>query len=715
LKFSLLTDFPWYFIVFCLLAGALAAFFSYQKNTISQRAEGSSVGPWWQSFSWPVWVLALLRFGGVSLLAFLLLSPVVKSLFKKVEKPVIIIAQDNSQSILLNKDSSYYRTKLPGEVQKLAADLGDKYDVRTFTFGGEAKDKLDINYKEKQTNLSGLYDKLYNIYYNQNIGAVITLSDGIYNEGQNPLNSAQKFNAPFYTVALGDTQPQKDILIKNVQYNQVVYSGNLFPLQIQVRAFGFPGKEVKLSVSNKGKELFNQPVHISGNNFFMEIPVNIEANAPGMQHYHVEISHQPGEISYVNNGYDLFIDVLDSKKKILLVANAPHPDVSAIKSAIERNSFYEVNAYVYDDFMKEVGNNVAKLKNYQLVILHQLPGTGNSISQLSAALKEAQVPVWYILGSQSSINVFNTLNTGLDLTVQSNKMNEVAGSLNSQFSMFSYSPDVAKAMAGWPPLLAPFGTYKMANRQNVALYQQIGKVKTDMPLLFFGGDARQKIGVLCGEGIWKWFMFDYAANQNRKASDEVMDKIIQYLSAKSDNRLFRVRTARNLFYEDDKINFEAEVYNQSFDPIKDALVKMSIRDENGKVFDYNFLPRENGYSLDAGYLPSGSYSYTAQTKIGDKPYTLSGEFIVKKVDLEFLETVANHQLLNNIAHQQGGKMIYPKDLATLPSLINARSDIQPVAYMQTDFRDLIDYKWLFFILLSLFAAEWFLRKYWGSY
>src|SRR5207302_2359485 len=122
-------------------------------------------------------------------------------------------------------------------------------------------------------------------------------------------------------------------------------------------------------------------------------------------------------------------------------------------------------------------------------------------------------------------------------------------------------------------------------------------------------------------------------------------------SAKTDNRLFRVRPAKNMFFEDEKISFDAEVYNQSFDPIKDALVKMTIRDENGKEYDFNFLPKGNGYFLDAGYLPSGSYTYVAQTKIGEKPYSLSGEFIVQKVDLEYLETVANHQLLNAIAHQ----------------------------------------------------------------
>ena len=707
MKFSLITDYPWYFILFCLLAGAGLAWFTYRKNTISQTEE--------KPFSWPVWVLALLRFSSVSLISFLLLSPVVKSLFKKTEKPVVIIAADNSQSILLNKDSAYYRNTLPAAVQDLAKKLGEKYDVRTFTFGGDVKEGLNMDYKEKQTNLSGLYDKLYNTFYNQNTGAVITITDGLYNEGQNPLNSVRKFNAPFYTVALGDTRPQKDLVIKNVLYNEIVYSGNFFPLQVQVRANGYAGKEVKLSVSNKGHELFSQPLKITGNNFYTEIPIKIEANNPGLQHYHIEVSRLEGEISYINNSWELFIDVIDSKKKILLVAEAPNPDVSAIKTAIERNSFYEVNVYNYDDFVKQIGNSPAKLKNYQLAILHQLPGEGNSASQLISALREAEVPVWYIIGNQSSLNVFNSLDAGVTIHSQGGRTNDVIGAVNPDFSLFTFSADVNKAIGNWPPLSAPFGDFKMSGGSDIALFQQVGKVKTPMPLLFFHNTEKQKTGVLCGEGIWKWFLSDYETNQNQKASDEIIDKTIQYLSAKSDNRLFRVRPARNMFYEDEKITFNGEVYNKSFDPIKNALVKITIKDENGKLFDFNFQPKGDGYYLDAGYLPSGSYSYTAETKIGDKGYTLSGEFIVRKVDLEYLETVADHRLLNNIAHQQGGQMVYPKDIASLEDIISKRDDIKPIAYMQTDFKDLIDFKFLFFIILALLSAEWFLRKYWGSY
>ena len=703
---SILTDYPWYFFIFCILLGAGVSFLAYYRNSI--RGEG-------ERFKWPVWFLMVLRFLSVSILAFLLLAPVVKSTFKKVEKPIVVIAADNSQSILLNKDSAYNRNQLPGEVAKLKEKLSDKYDVRFYTFGSSINDKGKLDFKDKQTNLSGAYDEIYNRFYNQNIGAIITLTDGIYNEGQNPLYTVQRFNTPIYNVALGDTNSPKDFLIKNVRYNQIVYSGNTFPLQIQLRSKGYKNKDAVVTITNHGNTVFHQNITIDDDRFYKELEAKIDAGGAGLQRYHIEISHLENEVSYINNQYDVFIDVLNSKKKILMIAQDPHPDIAAIKKSIERNKFYEVDALSYQDFQRTIGLNAAKLKNYQLVILHQLPGNEQNASQLAAMLKENEISVLYIIGNQSSINVLNSLDIGLQITQGGAKANESGGALNPGFNLFTTSDEVSKSLAVWPPLYCPFGDYKVSDRQNIFLYQQIGRVRSEMPLLMFTKNSKQKTGILCGEGIWKWFIFDYAANLNFKASDEIIDKTIQYLSVKNDNRLFRLRPTRNLFYDDDKVSFEGEVYNESYEPQKDAVIQMKIKNEAGKTFEYTFQPRGTSYFLDAGFLPAGVYTYSAQVDINKKNYPLNGEFIVKAVDLEFLETQANHQLLNAISKQQGGKMIYPAQLSQLPGMLDAREDIHSVAYMQTDLRELIHFKWLFVIILALMAGEWFLRKYFGTY
>ena len=46
------------------------------------------------------WILGIIRFLGVTLLSMLLLSPLLKSLITETKKPVVVLAQDQSESIL---------------------------------------------------------------------------------------------------------------------------------------------------------------------------------------------------------------------------------------------------------------------------------------------------------------------------------------------------------------------------------------------------------------------------------------------------------------------------------------------------------------------------------------------------------------------------------------------------------------------------------------
>lgn len=705
MTFSLLIDYPWYFLLFCLLLGAGISYLTYYRNIFTSADK---------PFSWPVWLMAAIRALFISIVAFLLLSPVVKTIFREVQKPVIIVAADNSQSILLNKDSNYYKTTYKQQLDQVVNELKDKYDVRTYTFSGEVSDKFNLNYKGTTTNLSGLYSYLYDAFYNRNIGAVVTLTDGIYNEGADPEVTAEKFKAPFYTVALGDTSARRDVIIRDVQYNKIAYSGNIMPVKVLLKASGYPGSDVHVTISHAGSTLSDQMVHISGKSFYQELDAKVEAKGVGMQRYHIEVTHLPGEVSTANNAYDIFVDVLESKRKILLIAQSPEPDMSALKNSIERNSSFEVETYLYSEFIKK-GYDAKRLSNYQLAILHQLPGKGEPATQLITALGTAGVSVWYILGSNSNIPAFNTLDAGLQIAQSGNRMNEVSGTLNNGFSLFTLTNDIGPLLAKWPPLLAPFGSYNVADRQNILMMQKVGKVSTDMPLMMFSHKGQQKIGILTGEGIWRWFLAEYADTQDFRMMDELTGKIIQYLSVKSDSRQFRVRAAKNIFLEDEHVTFTGEVYNESFEPVKNAVITLALRNEKGKVYNYTFVPSGDAYVLDAGILPAGNYTYTAVTHVGSKPFTLSGELVVRKSELEAVNTVADHRLLARIAHQQDGQMIYPADLTRLPQLIEKRDDIKPVSYLQNELKDLLHFKWLFFVLLGLISAEWFMRKYFGGY
>ena len=311
---SIITQEPAWLMMFCLLAGIVYAGALYFRDRFN-RTYGTPLAT----------ALGLLRFACVTLISLFLLKPLIKTIDRTVEKPIVVFAQDNSQSLIVGADSNYYNNEYKNQLAELAASFGEDYDVRTFTFGERVHEGIDsLNYDEKLTDYSDFLEEIYTRFSGRNLGAIIMASDGLYNKGSNPVHSYKKLNVPVYTIALGDTTIHKDALIANVAANRLAYLGNRFPMEIMVEGRKAAGEIVTLTVSRKGNNLYTQTIPFTEERSFQKIPLTLDAGEVGLQRYTVSISRLQDEITYANNSKDIFIDVLDSRQKVLMLAHAPH-------------------------------------------------------------------------------------------------------------------------------------------------------------------------------------------------------------------------------------------------------------------------------------------------------------------------------------------------------------------------------------------------------
>jgi len=693
--FSLITSYPVWFLLLCILAGSAYASLLYYREKATDFGVISTR------------ILALLRGTSVTLIAFLLLSPLLKSTTRYTEKPIVLLALDNSGSITLGKDSSYYKNEFAGKYHKLAEELSEKYEVQSYTFGDKISLGAEPSFTEKQTNMENLFTDIRDRYSNRNLAALILASDGIYNQGADPLYVSD--NAPYsiYTVALGDTTQQKDIKISRVNYNRIAFLGNDFPLEITVSAFQSAGSQGKISVSSGEQQFYSGNFLISSQQYSQTFTTRLTASKPGIQRYRITVSSVPGEISTANNYQEIVVEVLDSRQKILLLQAAPHPDVAAMKQAIEKNQNYTV-----DNFM--LSNFNGSLASYNLVILHQIPSINDVGFQVTSQLKTIPVPVLYIIGAQSNIQAYNNLMTGLIIPPSLSSFNEATGILNPDFSLFSPGPETERMISEFPPLNVPFSQYKQGTAAQVLLYQKIGNVNTRIPLVVFNQGVDRKSATITGEGIWRWRLANYAKAGNQQAFDELFSKIIQYLAVKEDKSQFRVML-KNTFSESEIVEIDAELYNDSYQLVNEPEVNIVITDKNKKSFPYAFTRTSNAYYLNAGSLPPGEYSYKATTSFGGKAFQKTGTFTVVFLNIESVNTVANHVLLNNMASRHKGKMVYPDRLDDIIKLLAARDDLKTVAYTQKRYTDMVSFFPVLLLLLGLLTAEWFIRKRNGSY
>jgi hypothetical protein len=649
--------------------------------------------------------LAAARTIVITLIGLLLFAPLIRTVSYKPEKPIIIIGQDNSLSVGNIVPAGFNQRQYEQQMQSLADRLSEYYDLKIYNFSDSVKNGFNFSNKGKLSNATLLINRLNDEYLNRNVGAVIIASDGIFNRGGSPLYELNKLKAPVYTIAIGDTVPKKDLLIANINHNSLVYLDNEFTIEVQVQAFEAGGGESMLSVMADGKKVYEERLVLNSGAFVKNIPVKLRATKIGLQKYTVKLSALKGEISEKNNVQSIFIDVIDAKQKVLIAAAAPHPDVTALKQAITMNKNFEVKVALSEEL------NTLKPNDYGLLILYQLPSTVYDATAFIKKLGQVNVALWYVLGAQTNLNAFNQLQNQVRLSASNNTLQETFSHVNSGFTLFDMDQLAVKRIEAFDPLQAPIGKPVLNGNSSIVLNQRIGKIDTDYAQLFFMQDNGRKTGFLIGEGLWRWKLSEASETQQEPiVFNSLISKVVQYLSVKDDKRKFKVYTSKNTFDENENIILNAVLYNDSYVPINTPDVNVTIKNEAGTDYKFLFSRADAAYQLDAGVLPAGNYTYTATTVLGDKEYRANGVFYVNPIIAEYQQTVANHQLLNTMSVQTGGKMYMPQDLLNVISAIKANDQIKTLSYEDRRYEELINFKWLFALIMLLLTMEWFFRK-----
>lgn len=697
---------PWWIFV-CLLVGAVYAVAMYQPLP-RLVGTGSTVGGFDKRTTYG---LAALRFVVVSFLCFLLLNPLIRSQKTLTEKPKVVLAVDNSESVAAAGRPALNRA-LAG-LQTLRQQLTDKgLDVSVRTLGDTTTDGdlTQIPFTQRTTDLSGLLSSIRSDYEGRNLTDVVLVSDGIFNQGLSPTFGQYPFAVQ--AVGLGDTIPKRDVQLKGIVANRIAYLGNQFPVQAEVVSNGFQGRSATVVLRQNGKELGRQPVNFGKNETFNQLTFQATATQKGVQHYVVEVLPQSGEFSTRNNRQDVYLDVIDGKEKVLLLALAPHPDLKAFRNILEKNQNYEVDVRVLTGTPAEAAPPADKV--YDLIILHQIPDNGNVGNPLLQKYLTRNTPVLFILGNQSAIGSFNTSNSVMQVSAQSNQTDKVTGAFNGEFRQLNLDPTRLEILSKLPPMLAPYGEFRLQPGSEVVLWQQVGSVRTTKPLLALNVTSPRKTAVLAGEGLWGWRLEEYALTDKQEVVDEVIQKVIQLISVKEDRRKLRVYPIRNEFVAGEKVIFETELYNDIYERLYDKPVRLEISDEKGITRSFNYTPTASNSRFEISRLPEGAYRFRASVSVNNKAEQSSGQFVVRDLQLEALNTTADHGLLRQLSQQTGGQFYTANRIDDL--VRNLSTQTHPARLTSTEeMNELINWRWLFFVVLTLAAVEWGLRKFYGGY
>ncbi len=695
---ALILEYPYWFILLCIGIGLVFASILYAKKAyLFHEKENPLIKK----------ILFVLRFLSTSLIAFLLLSPLLKTKFTKEIKPTIVFLQDNSYSMkyaFKNMNVSNYQKK----IDALLGKLQDKYHVETHFFDEKISPYKTINYAGKETNIEHAIDQAYALYEHQNIAGIVLATDGIYNVGSNPIYHPLAINKPIFTIGLGDTTIQKDAAINNLLYPEFVYLGDNFNIQIEINANKLNGQNTVLEVlDNNNKIVLQQTININDENFVYNTNVTANANKSGILTYKVRLKLITGEIIKENNFDNAYIEVIDGRQKILLLYDVPHPDVKAFKNTIEQQKNYQIEVQQIDNFKQN-------FEAFDLVILHGIPSNQSNTNLATLQnLMDSKQSILFVLSAQSNLSAFNQLQKNININGSAINGNDVQILYQDLFSKFIFDKNHINILEQLPPLLAPFGKYNIKSNADILFKQKIGSIGTQNPLLAFFDENGKKTGILAAEGIWRWKLHEYLLNKNTNATDDLINKSVQYLTVKSDKRKFKISSNKKIYNNNERIWLDAQLYNESFILVNEPEVNLKIVDEQKKEYIFVFDKTINAYQLNVGTLPVGNYSAIAKTNYKNNKYEAVIQFSVRAVSLEYTNTQANFSLLKNLSAQSGGQFFLAQDVENLKIAIENNKAIHTTLQEQFSTKPLIDWKLFFGIIVLLLAIEWFVRKYNG--
>jgi hypothetical protein len=637
-------------------------------------------------------LLAFLRFLSVFFVLLLLINPIVSNNKVEIVKTPLVLMLDNSESIKYLKATSDAKSIF----ERLQSDnkLKEKYDIQSYQFDNEVAFADSITFKGNQTNLDKVAINLKSNFKNTQFPTVL-LSDGNQTSGSEYVFQFNKENK-IYPVILGDTTTFLDLKINQINANKYAFLKNKFPAEVFLQYNGNKNVAATFSISSGKTVLSKQAISFSNNKKVQAVTVLLPADKVGLQVLTATISSSEKEKNTSNNSKKIAIEVLDQRTEVAIVTTINHPDIGALKRAIESNAQRKVTIIN--------PNRFNELNKFNTLILYQ---PNAEFQNLYNANKRLQIATFTITGLATNFNFLNQNQSEFEFKMANQKEDYLA-EFKSDFNLFA-SENIG--FENFPPLENAYGTITGKQNNAVLLSSKIRTIQTNSPLLSFSDQNGKRTTFLFGENIWKWRSRSFVDNRNFEKFDLFIDKIIQFLSIKNARKSLVVNHER--FYNSgDIIEISAEYFNKNFELDEKAKLTITVTNKQTKKEKrYDLLKSTSNFKVNLNGLPAGNYNFTVKELNSNSSYSNSFEVIEFDIEKQFVNPDVIK--LNQLASETKGKTFSPNQIDDLISTLVNDESYKAIQKTNATKSPLIDFIFLLVCLAISLALEWIIRKYNG--
>jgi hypothetical protein len=623
----------------------------------------------------------------------LLINPSIPRKDLIIEKPTLSVLVDNSLSIkYINKDSI-----VNALISSLKSNeiLKKNFDVSYYSFGEEFNAIDSLNFDEKQTDIFTPLSTISKNYNNTNNG-IILLSDGNQTIGKD--YEFIKMSVPIYSMIIGDTLTNNDVRIDKINTNRYSFVNNKFPVESLLQYNGEESVKLKYTIENTGKIIYSKTINLNKEDNSRLLKTEITSKKEGLHYYKATIENLENEKNTLNNTKEFSIEIINKQSKILIVSPFNHPDLGALKKAIESDKQREV-------IIRTRNIDNINLSNYKSIIIYQ---PNYNFKKIINEINKSKKPYLLITGSNTDWSFINSNFTGLNKN-DINTIENYRPRLNKNFLIFNQNNI---GFENFPPLIDKFGKTSISIPYQTLLYQNVKGFKSKEPLLAISNNNDQKQVFLFGEGIWKWRSTSYLMTNSFQNFDNFISNIVLYISSNTiKNRLdVEVKSSYNA---NSSININAFFVDENYKFDDRATIYFTLKNMNSKkTITFPFLLSNKSYILRLNPIESGKYEYSINVK--NQKFSQKGSFKVNEFDIEKQFNNVNYVKLKELTNKTNGAYYFENDYNELIPDLLSDERFSSVKKIKISYDQLIDWKWCLIIILSLLSLEWFIRKYYGQ-
>lgn len=638
-------------------------------------------------------LLAIIRSFVFFLIGLLLINPSIPEEVLFSQKTKLSVLVDNSSSIKYFKKDSLINHILEG--LKNDKKLNKKFNIDYYSFGNKFQLSDTFNFNDNQTDISIPLKKITRIQKNRN-SPIVLISDGNQTIGNDYLYT--KIKEPVFPIVIGDTSKYKDVKISQINVNRYSFINNKFPVETILQYDGVQPVRLRYSIENNGKIIYTKIIKFTEKNNSRILKTFIKASQEGLNVYKSKIQYLENEKNKANNYKNFSVEVNNKQSKILIVSSFYHPDLGALKKAIERDKQRKVNIEI-------IKSKKHQINDYQLIILYQ---PDEKFNLLLKQLNSNKLSFMLITGSKTDWSFIN--NESLGITKKNiNQLENYSASFNNSFFTFSQKNI---GFENFPPLLDYFGELNIMIPHQTLLFQNINGYSSQRPLLVTANENNQKKIFLFGEGIWKWRSSSFQKKNSFINFDKFIGSIVQYASNKKirDRLDIDIKPSYNI---NSKILISAFYIDENFQFDNRATLLFTVLNKNTK--EKKILPfslSDSSYQLYLNSLDSGKYEYTVS--VNEQDISKKGNFVVNDFLLEEQFTSANSNKLGLLAKKTKGELYFEDNYNLLIDKLVNDDQFKIEQKSKQISSNLINKTWMMLVIVTLLSIEWIIRKYIGK-